>query len=58
MNQGRQCVNDYAVLMTASVVNVTTDVIILVIPIAAVWGLHMPREKKWRLSAVFAVGTL
>ncbi len=56
--QGKQCVDEYAVLISASVINVTTDVIILVIPIIAIWGLHMPSEKKWRLSTVFAVGTL
>lgn len=31
---------------------------ILVIPIVAIWGLHMSKEKKFRLSAVFAVGTV
>lgn len=55
---GGQCVNEYAVLIGASVINVTTDLMILVIPIAAIWGLHMPAMKKWRLSAIFAVGTL
>lgn len=56
--EGKQCVNGYAVLICASVINVTTDIMILIIPIAAVWGLHMAAEKKWRLTAVFAVGTL
>lgn len=56
--QGKQCVDEYAILISASVINVTTDVIILVIPLAAIWGLQMPTEKKWRLSTVFAVGTL
>lgn len=55
---GKQCVNQYAVLICASVINVTTDLMILVIPIAAIWGLHMSVQKKWRLSAIFAVGTL
>ncbi|MCJ1460422.1 hypothetical protein MMC28_010804 [Mycoblastus sanguinarius] len=56
--EGKQCVDEYAVLICASVINVTTDLMILVIPIVAIWGLHMPAAKKWRLSAVFAVGTL
>lgn len=55
--QGKQCVDEYAVLISASVINVTTDLLILIVPIAAIWGLHMPTEKKWRLSTVFAVGT-
>ena len=56
--EGKQCLNEYAVLIGASVINVTTDIMILVIPIAAICGLHMPAVKKWRLSAIFAVGTL
>ena len=56
--EGKECVDGYAVLICASVINVTTDIMILIIPIVAVWGLHMAAEKKWRLTAVFAVGTL
>ena len=56
--QGKQCIDDYAILISASVINVTTDIIILIVPIVAIWGLCMPREKKWKLSAIFAVGAL
>ncbi len=56
--EGKECVDGYAVLICASVINVTTDIMILIIPIVAVWGLHMAAEKKWRLTTVFAVGTL
>ena len=55
---GKECYNEFAVLMCASVINVTTDLMILVIPIVAIWGLKLPSAKKWRLSAVFAVGLL
>ena len=55
---GKQCVDEFAVLVCASVINVTTDLMILFIPIAAIWRLHLPVEKKWRLSALFGVGTL
>ncbi|KAK0513519.1 hypothetical protein JMJ35_004505 [Cladonia borealis] len=55
---GKDCVDEYAFVICASVINVTTDIMILIIPIVAVWGLHMAAEKKWRLTAVFAVGTL
>ena len=53
-----KCVNQYAVVVGASVINVVSDLMILIIPIAAIWGLHMSREKKIKLSAVFAVGLL
>lgn len=56
--EGKACVDEYAVLICASVINVTTDLMILVIPIVAIWGLHMRSGKKWRVSAIFAVGTL
>lgn len=55
---GKECVDEFAVVMCASVINVLTDIALLVIPIFAVWGLHLPSRKKWRLSAVFAVGFL
>ena len=56
--RGAQCVNEYAVLTGASVINASSDLMILAIPIASIWGLQMPAGKKWRLSAVFFFGTL
>jgi hypothetical protein len=55
---GGQCVDEYAVLICASVINVVSDLVILIIPITVIWNLHMSLEKKVRLSALFAVGTL
>ncbi|KAL9612364.1 MAG: hypothetical protein Q9167_003051 [Letrouitia subvulpina] len=55
---GSTCVNTYLLLVTASVINVVSDITIFLIPIAAIWGLHLPRAKKWGLSVVFAVGAL
>ncbi|KAL8679415.1 MAG: hypothetical protein Q9224_001588 [Gallowayella concinna] len=52
------CVNQYAVLICASVINVISDLMILLIPIAAIWDLQMPRAKKIRLSFLFAFGSL
>ena len=53
---GEQCINEYALLICASAVNVSSDIMILIIPIAAIWGLHMPANKKWKISAIFLVG--
>ncbi|KAL8644521.1 MAG: hypothetical protein Q9226_007720 [Calogaya cf. arnoldii] len=55
---GGQCVNEYAVLICASVINVFSDLVILVIPIVCIWGLHLPADKKRKLSAVFVIGGL
>ena len=58
VREGHECMNEYAVLVCASVINVTTDLMILTIPIFGLWGLQMPFGKKIRLFAVFAVGVL
>ena len=55
---GQTCFNGYAVLVTASIINVVTDLVMLFIPMAAVWKLKMPRRKKLGISVVFAVGSL
>ena len=56
--KGQQCVNEYAVLTCASVINASSDLMIFIIPVVSIWGLHMPTERKWKLSAVFFVGFL
>ena len=56
--KGENCVNQYAVLIGASVVNVVTDLMLLFIPVAVISRLHMSPRKKWKWSAVFAVGIL
>ena len=56
--RGENCINQYAVLVSASGINVMSDLMILVIPIVAIWGLHMSREKRIKLSTVFPVGLL
>ncbi|KAL8782455.1 MAG: hypothetical protein Q9195_009640, partial [Heterodermia aff. obscurata] len=55
-NGSEQCINEYALLICASAVNVSSDIMILIIPTAAIWGLHMPTHKKWKLSAIFLIG--
>ncbi|PHH59526.1 hypothetical protein CDD81_2888 [Ophiocordyceps australis] len=52
------CVNHYLVLVTASIINVVTDFLILLIPLIAVWHLRMPQRRKLGLLVVFAVGGL
>ncbi len=41
-----------------SVINIVTDVLILVLPMREVWRLQMPRKQKVGLIAIFAVGSL
>lgn len=56
--KGEDCLNQAAVVISATVINVVSDLMILAIPVFVIWGLQMPRERKVRLSAVFAVGAL
>ena len=56
--KGEQCVNEYAVLTGASVINVSSDLMILLIPIVSIWGLQMTAMRKWKLSIVFCFGSL
>ena len=56
--EGGQCIDEYAILISSSFINVAMDILVLVIPIIAIWGLQMPAAKKRRLSAVFVLGGL
>lgn len=56
--RNEECVNTYAVLISASSINLVSDLMILIIPITAILRLHMPPKEKLRVSAVFAVGAL
>lgn len=56
--RNEECVNTYAVLIGASVINLVSDLMILIIPITAILRLHMAPKDKLRVSAVFAVGAL
>ncbi len=56
--RGATCINSYLLLVTASIINVLSDLVMLVIPIYAVWHLQMAKKRKLGLSIVFAVGSL
>lgn len=55
---GETCINTYSLLVTASIINVLSDVAMLIIPLVAIWNLHMPMRRKLGVSVVFAVGVL
>lgn len=56
--RGQECLDQSAIVIGATVINVVSDLMILVIPIVAIWNLQMARSQKYRLSAVFTVGLL
>ncbi|KAI0204017.1 hypothetical protein F4808DRAFT_414507 [Astrocystis sublimbata] len=55
---GSSCVNQYLVLVLASVINIITDIAVLVIPIASIIKLRTTKRRKWAIWALFAFGTL
>ncbi|MCJ1469750.1 hypothetical protein MMC07_008392 [Pseudocyphellaria aurata] len=52
------CIDTFSLLITASTINVLSDIVMLIIPLNSVWKLHMSRKQKCGLSIIFAVGML
>lgn len=50
------CGNERVFGITASALNLVTDVIILIMPMPMLWGLHMPVAKKIQLTMAFGLG--
>ncbi|KAH9892961.1 hypothetical protein F4778DRAFT_749028 [Xylariomycetidae sp. FL2044] len=55
---GNSCINQWMVLVNASVINIISDVAVLVIPIASIARLQTTRRKKWAIWALFAFGAI
>lgn len=52
-----ECVNRPAVYIATAIVNIVTDLCILVLPIPMVAKLKMPRRQKLGLMAMFIIGS-
>lgn len=52
------CINKTALFIWASVPNIITDIIILVLPAPLIWRLHATTRLKIGLTITFAVGSL
>ncbi|KAI1124040.1 hypothetical protein F5Y10DRAFT_280507 [Nemania abortiva] len=55
---GSSCVNQWLVLINASVINIISDIAVLVIPIASIIKLRTTKKKKWAIWALFGFGAL
>ncbi|KAI0113813.1 hypothetical protein F4776DRAFT_666978 [Hypoxylon sp. NC0597] len=55
---GNSCVNQWLILVIASVINIITDIAVLVIPIASILKLQVARKKKQAIWALFGFGIL
>lgn len=55
---GGTCIHPVDAYRVFAPVNVLTGVLILVIPIPAVWNLHVPKAHKVAVTGVFLLGGL
>lgn len=55
---GSSCVNQWLVLIFASVINIISDTAVLAIPIASIMRLKTTKKRKWAIWALFAFGAL
>lgn len=53
-----RCINAQGLLMAISVINVGSDLIALILPIAAIWHLQMAVKRKIGSTFVFAIGVV
>ena len=53
-----RCINDIQFYWATAILNVVTDLYILVLPIPMVWRLHVDFKKKLLFSAMFMLGGL
>lgn len=51
------CLDQHILIITASAINVITEVAILVVAVVAVWGLHMPLGRKVACVSVLSFGS-
>ncbi|KAL9609745.1 MAG: hypothetical protein Q9167_005515 [Letrouitia subvulpina] len=52
------CNNTNTSVLTIAIFNVITDVIVLILPIPVVWGLQLPKTRRFQVMAIFLLGSL
>lgn len=52
------CVNDVVEIMCFAVINIITDLVVLIMPMPIIWHLNIARRQKYILSAIFVLGSL
>lgn len=54
----KQCINRSALYIVTAVLNITTDITMLVLPIPVVMPLQMSKRQKVEVLGIFALGSL
>ncbi|KAL9615041.1 MAG: hypothetical protein Q9167_000464 [Letrouitia subvulpina] len=50
------CINIKALLLSTAVLNIATDILILVLPMPIVWHMSIPKAQKIAVSFIFLMG--
>lgn len=58
LNIGRDCFDQNAFYTTSWVLNVVSDVAVLILPLPVIWGLQTSTSRKISLSVLFLLGAL
>jgi len=54
--KGGKCINELRFYLASGVLTIVTDILVLVIPMAMVWGLRMSLHKKIAVITVLSIG--
>ena len=52
------CINEYSFLAANAALNITSDIMILLLPMPIVWRLHIKTSQKLAISTIFLLGGL
>ena len=53
-----KCLPYGALVLAMGIVNIITDVIMLVLPMPLLWKLNVSKSRKWMLMIMFSLGGL
>ena len=54
----RKCLSVSPFLVSVGIVNFTSDLYLMILPLPAVWKLQLPMKKKIGISVIFLTGTM
>ncbi|KAH7110614.1 hypothetical protein B0J11DRAFT_586194 [Dendryphion nanum] len=55
---GGTCIRQDWFIVSSGFVNAVSDIVILLLPVASVWAMQIPRKKKIQICLLFATGLL
>jgi hypothetical protein len=52
------CMNDGAIVFSASVINIFTDFLVTALPMPLIWSLKLPARQRLAVISIFALGVV